>query len=81
MYRIALVEDEKVNADRFISIANEYSKTENVELRIQWYTNALTFLEEYNSQFDIVFLDIRMPVMDGLAAARAIRRLERPAAL
>ena len=57
MYRIALVEDEKYNADRFCAILKDYSQKENVEFQIQWYRDALTFLEEYTEGLDIVFMD------------------------
>ena len=72
MYRIALVEDEKYNADRFCDILKAYAQKENVEFQIQWYRDALTFLEEYAEGVDIVFMDIRMPVMDGMEAARKL---------
>jgi CheY-like chemotaxis protein len=36
------------------------------------------FRESENGQYAAIFMDIRMPVMDGLAAAKAIRKLNRP---
>ena len=36
------------------------------------------FAESETGHFDAILMDLRMPVMDGLAAAREIRGLSRP---
>ena len=40
------------------------------------YTDGLNFIEEYRGNLDIVFLDIEMPHMDGMTAARKLRKLD-----
>lgn len=42
-------------------------------MQIHPYYASVDFLEEYDSTYDIVFLDIEMPGSDGLTTAREIR--------
>jgi len=69
--RILLVEDSKDNRMLIKSYLknapHEIDVAENGEIAVQKFTS---------SRYDLVLMDMQMPVMDGYAATRAIRRWE-----
>ena len=63
--RIAIVEDEQACADTLQKYLQQYGQEFSQELDVTQYENGAVFLREFRSQFDIILLDISMPVMDG----------------
>ena len=74
--RIAIVEDEQACADTLQKYLQQYGQEFSQELDVTQYENGAVFLREFRSQFDIILLDISMPVMDGMETARQIRKTD-----
>ena len=62
-----------------LEIARDF--LEQVGIRVETALNgeeAVRICRDHREKFDLILMDIRMPVMDGLTAVRAIRALDRP---
>ena len=73
--RVLLVEDNDINME----IAEFLLENENAVITKAWNGKeaADIFQKEPEGSFDVILMDIMMPVMDGLTAARTIRAMYR----
>ncbi len=74
--RILLAEDTEINAEIMMDILSmedaEADHAENGRIALEMFKNSRP------GEYSAILMDIRMPVMDGLEAASAIRDLKRP---
>ncbi|MBQ9663608.1 MAG: response regulator transcription factor [Oscillospiraceae bacterium] len=74
MIRIAIVEDTAFDRQVLKDCLREYSQETGTELQITEFTGGTELMERYPEELDLIFLDIMMEGMDGLSAARMLRR-------
>lgn len=74
MIRTAICDDESFFVDQLKRILVSYGKTINEAMRVREFHDGRTLLSQFDCTFDIIFLDIKMPGMDGMQVAAEIRK-------
>lgn len=76
MRNIAVVEDEPEAAGELKSCLERYAAETGEKFHIQYFENAVILLSNYRSNYDIIFMDIELPHMNGMESCHRIRELD-----
>lgn len=76
IYKIAVVDDEEEAFNILKGYFDEYAKEHDVQFDCTWFSNPIVFLTSYAAHYDILFLDVAMPHMNGIEAAHKIRQVD-----
>lgn len=74
--RVALLDD---NPDDRLLLKNyiqQYQQENSIQFSVFEFQSGLDLLEEYKDGFEVLFLDVEMPGMNGMEVAREIRKID-----
>lgn len=75
MIKIAFCDNEKEQLSLFRGFCLQYNKEHNdLLINATFYDNGFDLMESHFSSFDAIFLDIDMPMMNGMEVAEKIRK-------
>lgn len=76
IYRVAIVEDETIWSDALQKMLQTFQRENGLTIESTVFTSIETFLTGYKERYDLVFMDIELPGMNGMEGARRLREID-----
>jgi len=73
MIRVAVAEDEQNTFETIHTFLNRYASEKQLEISVKHFSNGFEITDSYKPEFDIILMDVDMPLINGIEAARKIR--------
>ena len=74
--RTAIIEDIAENTKILLNHLQQYEKETGISIHTTSFQNGMDFISDYHPVWDLILLDIEMPLMNGIETARKIRQLD-----
>ncbi len=71
--RVAIAEDDPEFRTQLRGFLQEYSDKAGIGIELAEFENGQDLTQPYHPVYDVIFLDIEMPLLDGMSAAEVIR--------
>ena len=76
MVRIVIVEDDSEDLTQLTDCLRRYEQECGDSFSIKSYANPADFLDAYRSDCDLIFMDIELPLFNGVEVARQLREID-----
>ena len=76
MLNVAIVEDRAEAVDSLKNHMARLKAEKGLECAYTVFENGLFFIENYKPTYDVIFMDIEMPLMNGMEAAKRLRKVD-----
>lgn len=76
MVRITIVEDNPTDLARLVECLRQYETEQGEHFSVKSFSNPSDFLNTYRSDCDLIFMDIELPLFNGIDVARQLRKMD-----
>lgn len=76
MIKVAIVDDDAMYVEQLKAYLEQYGKENTQAFDIATFQDGDQIVNHYKSEYDLIFMDVEMKFMDGMAAAEEIRKVD-----
>ncbi len=76
MLRVAIVEDDETTALQLQDHLEQFGRENSISVQVNRFSDGAKLVGDYRHGWDLLLLDVDMPVMNGIETAQAVRQVD-----